>query len=217
MKTILRTRWIAFLLLNVTLVLGMAFSLFGAQSALARDRSEGPYTWFVAPTGNDSSSCLAPGSPCLTINAALEKAAATEGDIIKVAIGTYTGTGEQAVLIEKDVSLLGGWNPAFTAQTGFSTIDGEQARTGIRVNGGVFVAIDHFEIQGGRGGIGGGIGGGIVNLGVLSVDDSLIHDNASVSGAGIRNFGILIVNDTTIRNNAAGVGGTGGGGGGGHK
>src|SRR5262245_17224871 len=54
-------------------------------------------TWYVATTGNDSNSCSATGSPCLTINGAIGKA--TNGDTIKIAVGTYTGTGTEVVLI----------------------------------------------------------------------------------------------------------------------
>ncbi len=52
-------------------------------------------TWYVATTGNDSHSCSSTGSPCATINGAFGKAAA--GDTIRVAIGTYAGTGIQVV------------------------------------------------------------------------------------------------------------------------
>src|SRR6185369_4001389 len=85
-------------------------------------------TWYVTTTGNDSNSCKTTGSACLTINGAIGKAAA--GDTIDVATGTYTVTGAQVALINKSITLSGGWNAAFTTQGGMSTLDGQGARRG---------------------------------------------------------------------------------------
>ena len=52
-----------------------------------------------------------PGAPCATINAALNKPDFVAGDTIRVAAGTYTGAGEQVVLLDKSATLSGGWNP----------------------------------------------------------------------------------------------------------
>jgi len=85
-------------------------------------RAAGP--WYVAPGGSDSNSCLTAGSPCATINGAIGKA--TSGDTIKVAVGTYTSTaGSEVVLIDKSLTLSGGWDSGFTTQSGMSTIDGQ--------------------------------------------------------------------------------------------
>jgi Zn-dependent metalloprotease len=85
-------------------------------------------TWYVAPppAGNDSNDCAAPATPCVTINAALAKA--SDGDVIDIAVGTYTGSGAEVVKILKNVNLYGGWNSDFTAQDGFSIIDGQNQR-----------------------------------------------------------------------------------------
>ncbi|MCI0477464.1 MAG: hypothetical protein L0Y55_14555, partial [Anaerolineales bacterium] len=91
--------------------------------------------WYVAPppAGNDSNDCATVTTPCATINAALNKPGFVAGDTVRVAVGTYTGTGDQVVLLNKSATLSGGWNSAFTAQTGMSTIDGERVRRGISV------------------------------------------------------------------------------------
>lgn len=73
-------------------------------------------TWYVATTGNDLNSCTAIGSPCLTINGAIGKAAIS-GDTINIAIGTYTGAGTEVVLINKSIPLLGGWSPVLQFKT----------------------------------------------------------------------------------------------------
>jgi hypothetical protein len=54
---------------------------------------------YVAPTGDDTNSCVSIAEPCQTINGALAKAGA--GDTIYVAIGTYTGTALEVVDVQK--------------------------------------------------------------------------------------------------------------------
>src|SRR6185436_18715609 len=111
--------------------------------------------WHVAPTGNDSNSCLLPVSPCATINGALNKAVA--GDTILVAAGTYTGSGNEVVLIDKSITLSGGWDASFTMQNGTSFIDGQGARIGVLATNAVSAVIDHFTIQNGNYIYGGGV------------------------------------------------------------
>ena len=77
------------------------------------------------PSGNDSDDCLSPATACATINGGLSKPGFIAGDTIRVATGTYTGAGEQVVLLDKSVILSGGWDASFTSQSGASTIDGE--------------------------------------------------------------------------------------------
>ena len=113
--------------LVLTLVIGLAM-VSTSQSA----RAAGP--WYVSNTGSDTNDCIALATPCATINGAIGKA--TNGDTINVAVGTYTGTGSEVVLIDKDATLSGGWDETFTTQSDVSTIDGQGARRGITVNNG---------------------------------------------------------------------------------
>ncbi len=161
-------------------------------------------TWYVTTTGLDTNSCSTTGSPCKTINGAIGKAAT--GDTIKVAVGTYTGTGTEVVLISKSVSLSGGWNASFTTQSGTSTIDGQNAHVG--VSAASTVTLDRFTIENGQG----DFGGGIYNSGnvTITVSSSLIQNNSvTYSGGGIynNNSGTLTLNNTTISNNLATYGG----------
>ena len=128
--------------------------------------------WYVAPGGDDGDDCLSPATPCETINGAIEKA--TAGDMVYVAEGTYTGMGDQVVLIDKDITLSGGWNLAFNSQDGMSTVDGEGARRCIKVTDfGLNVVIMQFTIQNGT--------NGIYSNGNLSLDESAIINNDSTS------------------------------------
>ncbi|MEK7325119.1 MAG: hypothetical protein AAB217_07665, partial [Chloroflexota bacterium] len=168
-----------------------------------------PTTYYVATTGNDLNSCTTTGAPCATINGAIGKAAAS-GDTIKVAVGTYTGTGTEVVLANKSVTLSGGWDAAFTTQSGAATIDGQGTRRGFVVNSSVTVAVERFVVRNGlfnepvfstNG------GGGIRNDGHLTLNNSTITNNignngTSVGGGGgIFNVGTLILNNSIVSNN----------------
>src|SRR4030095_7281755 len=98
----------------LTFVIGLAV-VSAPQSA----RAAGP--WYVSTTGDDNNDCLSLANPCATINGAIGKASSQ--DIVYVAQGIYTGSGNEVVLIDKDISLSGGWDASFTAQSGISTID----------------------------------------------------------------------------------------------
>jgi hypothetical protein len=191
---------------------------------------------YIAPGGDDTNACTAKGAPCETIQGALDKPGCT--DVLFVAIGTYTGTGNDPVVtINKSIQLTGGWDASFTPPPiGTSTIDGENARRGMEVKHGATAFIEQFTITNGEGDGSAGIynegnltlfkcsvrdnidtddwtseGGGIRNgSGTLTIKNSTIRDNQSSSGAGIFNaWGTLIVTNSTISGNSAR--GTGGG------
>lgn len=167
-------------------------------------RAAGP--WYVAPGGNDANTCTAPGAPCATINAALNKPGFVAGDTIRVAAGTYTGAGEQVVLLDKSATLSGGWNPGFTAQSGMSTIDGQGARRGINIESGTVVTIERFVVQNGATDDGGGIR---VVLSSLTLNNSTVSGNsASGAGAGIFYFGnggVILNNSAVSENEGIGI------------
>ena len=149
--------------------------------------------WFVAPTGNDTNSCSQPDSPCATINGALSKPDFVAGNTILVAIGTYTGTGNEVVLIDKDATLSGGWDANFTTQNGMSKIDGQNARRGITATA-VTASLSHLIVknadtvaiyQGGA---------------ALDISNSSIQ-NSGNAGLFVGCCGNVTVNNTTIANN----------------
>ncbi len=171
-------------------------------------------TWYVATTGSDANSCSATNAPCKTINGAIVKAAA--GDTLKVAVGTYYSAvgANEVVLIDRNLTLSGGWDAAFSSQTGLSTIDGQAFYRGVTINDNVVVTIDRFFIQHGSHA---SQGAGIDNRGNLTLTNSVIANNSTTGrGGGINvSFGTLVVSNSTIRNNTAGTPGASGGGGGG--
>ena len=101
--------------------------------------------WYVAPNGNDSNSCSSPSAPCATINGAMAKAAS--GDTINVAGGTYYGNGNEVVLLNKSLTLSGGWDGSFSTRNQELVIHGMGARIGVSVNAGVLAIMDSFAVQ----------------------------------------------------------------------
>jgi hypothetical protein len=179
--------------------------------------------WYVAPGGDDGNDCLSPGAACATINGALAKPGFVISDTVLVATGTYTSTGDEVALIDKDATLSGGWDEAFTTQEGMSTIDGQQVRRGIRVDTDVSAVVERFAVQNGSGGIrnggilalnnctvSGNMDGGIYNADLffpcypsLTLNNSTVRGNTADEGAGIYNEGILALNNSTVSGNAA--------------
>jgi hypothetical protein len=168
--------------------LALSLSLIGVTPAYAAD------VWYVAPGGNDGNSCLSVGSPCATIKAAIGKA--LDDDTIEVATGIYTDTGTEVVLINKNITLSGGWDAAFTTQNGMSSIDGQHAMRGATVNGGLVATIERFIIQNGGGDNGEGYG--IYNLGTLTLNKINAYGNVR---AVRNNGGTLTINDSAFTNN----------------
>ena len=197
------------LIMSLFLVLAVLGAGLNPQPAYAA----GP--WYVSPTGDDNNDCLSPGAACATVNGAIGKA--SPGDIINVAMGTYA----DGALLDKSVTLLGGWDSTFTTQNGSSILDG----TSVTINTGVTTLIERFTVQNGgpiyngggdvtlnnsliQGNTGaGGFGGGIFNGGNLTINNSVISGNTTFgSGGGIYNPN---ENTTVILNNSAVISNTG--------
>src|SRR5262245_48601619 len=184
---------------------------------------------YVAPGGNDAGTCTTPGAPCLTSQAAVDKANA--GDTVRVATGVYSApVAATVVTVGKDLTLAGGWNTAFTLQAGLSTIDGLGVSRGVAVDSGITAGVSRFLIRGGytdaqgggifnqgtltldhlsvRGNAAYGVGGGIYSSGTLTVRDSAVLDNSCTQIAGgVYSFGVLTAENTTIARNRGAVGG----------
>jgi len=181
------------LFLGLTIALSMTAITIGTQSA----RAAGP--WYVTTAGDDNNDCLSPGTPCATINGAIGKA--TAGDTVNVAVGTYTGSSTEVVLINRDITLSGGWDATFTLQSGMSTIDGQGARRGVTVNS--VSTVEAFIIQNGSP-FNSNSGGGIANFSsTLTLNNSIVRGNSTAFGGGIYNGGTLTLNNDVLSGNSA--------------
>lgn len=191
--------------LNVALALVIALSAVVWFIPAQPVRATG--VWYVAPGGYDLNNCVAPSSPCATIQAAVNKAAS--GNTVQVAVGSYTAAPAAAVVvtITKSLDISGGWDTAFTQQQGLSIIDGQNAKRGLDISGAsVTVNMDHFQIQKGyyySSGGPEGPSGGITNSAALTLSDSFVVKNISTIGGGIINSGILNINNSRVSGNTA--------------
>ena len=174
--------------------------------AVTRMPARAAGSWYVSNKGNDSNDCASPTTTCASINAALNKPGFVASDTVLVATGIYTGTGNEAVLINQSVTLSGGWDATFAAQSGMSTIDGQGARRGAYINSGTSVTIDRFVVQNGSSS---SDGGGIYNNGTLTLSLGIITNNTGGAGGGIGNGGILAIVKSSVSNNVATAGGGG--------
>ena len=145
-------------------------------------------TWTVAPSGANFQ------DPQSAIDAA------GEGDLIKVAAGTFTGT----ITLNKTVFFRGGYDATnFDAPpnptVNVTTLDAEGDGTTLRITSGVSPTVDGFRITGGDGITGGAINNG--NNG-STIRNNVIHNNTGGYGGGIYlNGGSPTIEDNTIRNN----------------
>lgn len=78
----------------------------------------GPQTWHVAPDGNDNADGSA-SAPFATLVKAI--AAASSGDEIRLSAGTY----RQSAVIDKSITITGGYDSSFEDISGISVIDGD--------------------------------------------------------------------------------------------
>jgi parallel beta-helix repeat protein len=109
---------------------------------------------YVAPGG-----ACGDAAPCYgSVQHAVD--AAGEGDEIRVATGTYTGTGDEVLRVEKTVTIRGGYTVAKWSvsdpNSNVTVLDGEDARRVIYIVGQVSPVIEGFRITGGYAEEGGG-------------------------------------------------------------
>jgi hypothetical protein len=212
------------LALGLVTLAGMMLLLHSPASA------DGDPPRYVAITGSDSSDCTNPAAPCRTLQYAVDQA--SDGDIIRVAQGAYTGVQvragvTQTVYIAKSLTLQGG----YTTTNGFAgppdpatrltVLDAQGLGRVVCVTGEVTVTLDGLRILNGSGDKGGGglplgSGGGIYSEGrALTIRNSTIassaaHSEVSASvsqGGGIYqsggSVGALVVENSHIVSNTA--------------
>jgi hypothetical protein len=129
--------------------------------------------------------------------------------LIKVANGRYlfsTNPTPNVVIINKNLTLSGGWTADFTSQTGASTIDGANVNNGILVISGT-VSVENFIVENSISSNSGAI---YIVSGNLTLKRSTLRNNVATSnGAGIfvDSGTVSVINSTISGNRANGAGG----------
>jgi hypothetical protein len=181
---------------NCLLLIAIFASVVGVAPAKPQTAQAQAGTWYVSNSGNDANACNTPAAPCATIQAAVDRAAS--GDAVRVARGTYTATGAEVVLINKNMALSGGWDQNFTSQSGTSEVNGQSSRSGIVVYAGAVADVLRFTVSKGIAGRYPTGGVYVMNGGVLTLRNSEVRNNSS---GGIGNYGTLVVIASTVSQN----------------
>ncbi len=159
---------------------------------------------YVAPGGTDSPNCSVK-TPCLTIQQAITNA--SNGDEIRVAAGTYTGTSlragsRQLIYLNKSVTLRGGFSPAnwveADPEANPTILDAGQNGRVIYVPAGVNAKVIGFTLQNGRD----DAGAGVYNQGNLTLEQVIIRNNSvktiAQNGAGVLSNGGLVLKNSHL-------------------
>jgi hypothetical protein len=168
----------------------------------------------ASPTTDIFTVC-ATGCDFTTIQAAIDDAGTTGGEIIAVADAIHT---EASITVDKDVTIQGHGVDSTTVQAHAAA--GSATERVFLVAEGATATIKDMTVRHGRPTVCPQSGGGIMNLGTLTLDNCIVSHNTASSGGGIMNDGTLTIINSTVSDNTAdgsGNGGTGRGSGGGIK
>ncbi len=180
-------------------VIGMLFVVLAIAGVAVQPVRAATTLLVNGASGVDSVTC-GPVNPCRTIGQAITNAAAS-GDTISVAAGTYA----EHLVLTKTVTIQG-------ATTGATIIDGSDTGAVVTISSPGNVTLEWLTIQHGHGTVnGGGVllsGGGTTTA---TIRHCLITANTGFYGGGIFSPGTLTVIDSTISTNTT-VSGSGGGG-----
>jgi len=172
-----------------------------------------------------ASSCAGVPVPCYTtVQAAVD--AAGDGDIIKVAVGTYTdinnyGGLAQVVYVNKSVTIRGGYTTAFTEppdpETNLTTLDALGQGRVLYITGNINPTIEGLRITGGdAAGLGGysfmaweefvyDCGGGVYIINArATIRDNQVFSNTAFLGGGLHLYNSMTtLSGNTISSNTA--------------
>ncbi len=213
------------LLLSLTLALGLTWGLLWLLDGATQVAHADTVTRYVTTGGVDSGDCDS-GNPCRTIQYAI--GVATPTNEIWVAEGTYTDTAGTVATITETITLLGGWNDAFSVRdpdTYTTTLDARGLGRVVEITGYISPTIDGFTITGGSAygeAYRDDDGGGILsyNASPIIQNNVIVSNVASISttsgtGGGVALFyasaTAVISGNQVVSNTATGQFGYGGG------
>lgn len=176
---------------------------------------------YVRPDGSDAGNvCLAPGTPCATIQRAVDVAAA--GDEVWVAGGTYAGVQarqgiSQVLYISQSVTIQGGYTAVFDSppdpQANPTILDAAGQGRVIYVAPAQIVSLAGLQLVNGRAALANGssFGGGLYSANAeLSLTGMVLAHNQAAFGGGLYVYGgRLSLQNSALTNNQAGQGGGG--------
>jgi hypothetical protein len=147
-------------------------------------------TLYVAHDGSDENDCRAIASPCLTIQAAVDKA--SSGEVIEISGSSYRY--EDTIRLDKDQTLQGAEYGSYLSAVVINTFD-----TIIEVIGEARVVMRNLDLRGSSYGSRSQVGSGLV----VGEDAQVTLIDSSISGkhGGIVNSGMLEMFNVTVRDN----------------
>ncbi|MFQ6099686.1 MAG: right-handed parallel beta-helix repeat-containing protein [Anaerolineae bacterium] len=174
-------------------------------------------TRYVAPAGEDAqNNCRMDWKPCATVQQAVDQALA--GDTVKVAQGTYTGSGANVVSITESLTLQGGYTTTNWLESDPvarpTILDGEGSRRVVHITGPVTVTLDGFRLINGF--VNNGDGSGLyVYTATVTLANGRVYgnrtDGVGNDGGGIyQEGGSLTITATQVYSNTSDDGDGGG-------
>ena len=199
-------RVISSLAVGGLLLVGLLLLLDGTFQIAYAD----PGMLFVTTAGTGTACTI--DQPCALQEALAQ---ATDGDILFVAQGTYTGTGTAVITITKSITLYGGWDGTTGAGSLVlpgvytTTLDGENVRRVVYITGTVSPILDGFTLQNGR--ALGDSGGAVYayNASPVIANCRILNSTADQGGGVSFIYGAPALRNSVVMNNIAT--GTGGG------
>jgi predicted outer membrane repeat protein len=184
------SRVVMILLILISLV--MIFS-YGAGHAAAAD---GSIIYVNSSSGSDVNNGYTWNTAKLTIKNAT--GTVSNGGTVNIASGTYTGTGNKNISINKNLTLIG-------IDENNTIIDAQGTSNIFNIQSGIKITILNLTLQNGNT----DNGGAIKNLGILNLNNITFQDNTANRGGAIYNDDgtLTIYNCTFTRNTATERGG----------
>jgi len=205
---------------SVAIIAGLALilaAILAVGQAPALQAAPAATLYVNGATGSDSNNCLAPGTACATIGAAIAKA--SDDDTIQIAAGTYfensidvdkqrltiNGAGAETTIVDGGQNgrifnlYYDGTLSNLTVQNGRTPEDPNIFNSGggaIRVGTSAHFLLQNVVIQNN---LAAGLGGAIFNTGNLTVHQSILRSNqATHYGGAIYHYGVTANSGVTI-------------------